>query len=265
MMRGMQLVAEFPAGTVLFDKPCGDGDRCALPGTPWPVQIFWDPPAKRPSFGHAGEVIGLTMTFAVTLGKGHRAFRGMLLSDSGASSGFVAKRVVDRLKLPMRACAYDAVGLADGSDKALLGEVDVPFVLGGRKFAYRAYVMEDTVPGVDLILGDDWMVKHDAALMFARRGMRFEAEGERFVQATPVDENELPHGAAMAQYCMFALAADRRTRMGLDKLPVFLSAKQVRKMMRDPGQQALVVRVVGETRYSPRHIHVRAQVRTAVC
>ena len=252
LMRGMQLVAEYPVGTVLFDKPCGEDARCELPGVPWPVQVFWDPPRKKPKFGSAGEVAGLTMCFAAELGKHHKRMQATLLADSGASHGFVPQRVVDALQLPVRRSPHAFVGLADGGDQALLGQVEVPLTFGGRMFAYPAFVMEETVPGVDLIIGDDWMTGHAGSLVWgARPYIRFEQNGVRIVEAQSLRDTCMPTGMAVAMYCMYALAADRRARSGVGAGPVFMSARQVRKMLRDPQQQAMVVWVQDQTRYAP--------------
>ena len=39
----MQVIKEFPKGTVMFDAPTSAGPRRILPGVPWPVVVFYDP------------------------------------------------------------------------------------------------------------------------------------------------------------------------------------------------------------------------------
>ena len=46
-LRGMHLVAQYAKGTPLFTAPTLDGSRTPLPGIPWGVNVFYDPP--RPS------------------------------------------------------------------------------------------------------------------------------------------------------------------------------------------------------------------------
>ena len=42
----MQLYKQYELGTVLFTEPDEKGTGQTLPGVPWPVQLWYDPPQR---------------------------------------------------------------------------------------------------------------------------------------------------------------------------------------------------------------------------
>ena len=46
----MQVLKEYGSGFFLFDAPAADGRRKPMPGTPWPVVVFYDPPQRAVEF-----------------------------------------------------------------------------------------------------------------------------------------------------------------------------------------------------------------------
>ena len=43
-LRGMQVVAQFEKGRPLFTAPDADGSRHRMPGVPWGVKVYYNPP-----------------------------------------------------------------------------------------------------------------------------------------------------------------------------------------------------------------------------
>ena len=50
LVRHLQVLKEYGSGYFLFDSPRPDGTRSSMPGIPWPVVVFYDPPQRRADF-----------------------------------------------------------------------------------------------------------------------------------------------------------------------------------------------------------------------
>ena len=77
----MQLIKQFRPSTVLFSQPRADGTRSVMPGIPWPVYIYYDPPVSQ-SVYHC-PVTGNPLTFQFAGKLSHVPTR--ILVDTGCS------------------------------------------------------------------------------------------------------------------------------------------------------------------------------------
>jgi transposase InsO family protein len=172
--QGYQLVKTYPVGTHLFSAPAGAG-RQKLPGIPWPVQLWWDPPAKelvcRAVVPQGGSY---TMTFHTQI----RDKLAITLIDSGADSlgaadGYTSLGVVEKLGFQPKPSSISTVKFADGRSVQLLGEVALPVRFAHANSAcnskplnvmVRLLVFPHPVPNADILLGTDWLAKMKADL-----------------------------------------------------------------------------------------------------
>jgi hypothetical protein len=111
---GMRVVREYGKGYHLFTAPAanGCGTREKLPGTPWAVQVWYDPPRADCHVAKANSNTSvLTAMFRGTLG----GTKTSVLVDSGASHNFVGQALVERLGLHVHPLPFRTVRLADGA------------------------------------------------------------------------------------------------------------------------------------------------------
>jgi hypothetical protein len=66
LLSGMTKLHEYPVGYCLFTQPTTPGKRRAMPGIPWPVEFFYDPPAPSPSPASRANVDGGAAAAATT-------------------------------------------------------------------------------------------------------------------------------------------------------------------------------------------------------
>lgn len=238
LLKGMTKVIEYPAGTALFDVPDSTAARRKLPGCPWPIQVYWDPPSTPPTLGFRSKRRSqLKMTFRASFA----GLQGVALADTGASNCFTSSALVNKLGLKVHTAGHSKVELASGKTQALLGTVNIPMRLGKSKQTVTAFVMDDFLEGVDLILGEDWMDNHNAVLDYASYKLVFHQHGKKYV----VSHNE-PSPEQVVNYCFQVLLANAAKQLGV---PLLLSAKQMARELRHPSQPVFLIVVKDETRY----------------
>lgn len=213
LLQGMTLVREFPAGSVLFSAPTEGGERKALPGVPWPVQVWFDyvrPPLRMKL--HATATVRTKHRACIPVHVAGGKILGLL--DTGATGfGFATKAMLDRFGLPLEPVApWLTVDAADGSKATVLGSARLPLRLAPGSFPVRkkewvrVLVLEALVPGVDLILGEDWLNTHGVKLDYEHGTIRVNVLGSVLTVPMQSPEPGLT-GAAVMQYVTARLAA----------------------------------------------------------
>lgn len=224
--KGMTLVKQYAKGTpgLFWAKAAGSGERLPMPGIPWAVNVWYDPPKTRPGPVHRVAVaaqarrddscvdLSVDQPGVVTPGlsmqckgmfAGHRC---KVAFDSQASNQFVSERLAKHLNLPCEPVVGQEVGGFDGRTQAVVGKVKGRLKLGGLHETLELLVvpLDD---GYDIILGDPWFVHHRAVLDWDTGKVEAKAGCKRFsipVQmssSTPLSEvlrGEDSEGDAMA-------------------------------------------------------------------
>jgi hypothetical protein len=161
----MQLLHEFPAGTVLFTAPTAEGKRKELPGISWPVRVYIDYPLPKPVLNYAA-TSGCSMQFSARVAGAPAA----ILFDSGASHSYISEAFVRRIGLRMHDAADDLehVTLADGTTAPIQGVCSAHISL--QHFRASAELLVVSLDDAyDLILGDAWLQQYGAVLDFGTR------------------------------------------------------------------------------------------------
>lgn len=159
-----RLLKEYPAGTLLFEAPTTCGTREAMPGTPWPVQIYYDAPGNRtPAFLASLDTPMSTMSFPCKIA----GAPAHVLLDSGASLNFLDSKLRKQLNLTLLPAATTSVTFADGTSAPLSGECRFKLTLGKFSANVTALVLDGMSQCSDLILGDPFLTKHKALLNFS--------------------------------------------------------------------------------------------------
>lgn len=208
---GYRLHNTFPKGSVLFSQPDGKGGREVMGQTPWPVQLWWDPPAQ-PVCLNATSAHGHTMVFDARLERAPC----VVLMDSGAkcggiAHGFISRAAVERANVPMRDAALNSVKVAGGSTAPLVGAVRTTLKFGSHREDVHLLVLDNPVPGADVILADEWFLRRSATMSWDKRNCSLsfkDVKGQQVVlhpKGARGKPNELPSGEAVMDYVMFRL------------------------------------------------------------
>jgi hypothetical protein len=146
-------------------------------------------------------------------------FQGMIsgesatfLLDSGASASFISKDLADELQLHVQPF-NGAVRTADGHDAQVTGRCTVRVKLQQYRGEVTFYVCPLSSQ-FDAILGDDWLIKHNAQLDFAtKRCVLRKPDGSRVVI---VPDATAPAPTANGLHVLSALQFKRALRKGAE-------------------------------------------------
>ncbi len=165
LLVGMQKVAEYPAGSILFTRPAVNGQRELMGGTPWAVEIWYDPPGQLQTASLQYTHTTQSLTFRY-LGQA-AGLPASILLDSGASDNFIsaafAAKAQLRVTAPTRA---QQVRTAGGDLVPLQGQCTFKLKIQDYSSTITALVMPDMLPHTDLILGDRWLQHEGATLCY---------------------------------------------------------------------------------------------------
>ena len=152
-LSGMRLLHQYPKGYHLFTSPTESGMRERMPGIPWPVQIWYDPPQCETSVSVVAGDDPLTMSFECTANKQPCK----LLVDTGAKGeGFISLAMAERLKLRVDEGKAVRYRVANGIVSKSHGTAAVSLHMQGHEFPVTCHVI-DMMQGYDVILGDRWL------------------------------------------------------------------------------------------------------------
>ena len=156
LLTGMRLVHTYPKGAAILSTSDSQDSGSSLTSLPWPLEVWYDAPAPKP-------LLKLKATEAPDVQ--HQArFRAQVsgvaagvLIDTGATGNFVSAALLHKLNLPMLDGVHAVAELADGASAAILGRARITVRLAGLKTTAVCYVLDHLLPGVDVILGEEWL------------------------------------------------------------------------------------------------------------
>jgi hypothetical protein len=163
LLRNCTLLHKYPA-----DSDIGKALNAATPKgstKPSPVLVFNVPPDNR------------DLTPFCKIGDDdpalHMVFQGQIehtkaptLFDSGAERCFIHHALVRKCHLPMHRSEFKAVSTADGKPSAILGAVTFNLRLANTSYQVTANVLPSILDGVQLIIGQDFLSKHEGGLLY---------------------------------------------------------------------------------------------------
>lgn len=164
-----ELILEYPKGYQLFCAPSITGERKKLPGIPWPVEIYWDPPLIVEAKTAIRNMMPKTDDANSMMFEGLVAGTyARILLDTGATHNFLDGAMQRRLGLKLLPTQHASVSFADNSTARLKGECRVKIKIGKMTAQITALVLDDMSQCGDLILGDPFLIKHDVMLRPAK-------------------------------------------------------------------------------------------------
>ena len=173
LLEDMQLIKEYHKYSLLFTAPTNKEGRKSMPGTPWPVQVYYDPPKGTARLHQTGSK--LTFTYDVKVAKQPAT----LMLDTGASHNFVSKAFADRHRMPIASSTIKNGIVADNKSVPLDGHCRFHVSIGKLKWQVTALVLPDITSSTDVILGDQWLQKHSAWLHYDDRKCSILYNGKR--------------------------------------------------------------------------------------
>ena len=190
--KDMGLLKSFEPSTSLFVDPAG----AAFPPTNFGFQLWYDCPTAlyksnchllganwnqpdRPSvaINISTAAPNLKMLFHGVLA----GLPAVVLADSGASHTLIDQAFVLQDQLTIRPCPFSSASLASGQTVNLLGQTTVKLGLGPASVTVTALVMTSLVPGLHLILGDEWLTHRKVHLDYDTLSLWFMRHGHKVV------------------------------------------------------------------------------------
>ena len=128
-----------------------------------------------------------------------------VLLDSGASTSFATRSLVESLgSRLLQPIATRTAEVANGESAPVHGSAVLPLRLQRIRTRVRALLLDSLVPGVDMILGEDWLTAHNTDLLYSQGTAHITAHGK--VHKLAMRSTELT-GAAVLQHATAMLAA----------------------------------------------------------
>lgn len=170
LVQGMTAIASFGTGIRLFYKINKQGQRELMPGTPWPVTVWYDPPRKY-ALKLGGSSRSMRFDAIIAGAKGTATVDGQLksaLMDSGAEDNFLSAAFARANGISIKHKKAD-VRMADGSAQMqVYGDAKV-HVNMGQYYGTINCIVVDLPEGFDMLLGKPWLVKHKVELKYATK------------------------------------------------------------------------------------------------
>lgn len=239
-MKHMRLLCEYRRGYHLFVG--ADGRRLA--GLPYPVQVWYDPPAPAPgSTGVSGARRRLAMHYKCKVS----GAKASVLLDTGAEgSQYLSAAFCKRSGIPIKPLtAPQRAQAVDGTELTVHGTASV--LLQMQRYSQRLdCTVIDMPDSYDVILGNDWLVAHHATLLMARQRCELLHKGTRVVlQAaaeTHPSEGEEPADDAVPTevHTISALQMKRAVRKGCQPLLVLVKAVMESDTQMDSGDIGVI-------------------------
>lgn len=241
-LKGMQVIKEYPKGTRLFSGPPGPGttERQPLGPTPWPVQVYYDPPVAMPlscaaALDDGGEgpdqfaeysESDLDCVHVDARVAGANA-RGLI--DSGANQSLLSARYC-RANGVVITPAPQAVELADGKRMQVSGVCNVRIQIGQYKAVHKCWVAH-LHPAYDLILGRTWMKLSGAIIDATCNKLSVLTSKGRVVLQRPTDAAAPASAGESPMRLLSVLQAKRATRKNTDSVLVFVGKADESKLV----------------------------------
>jgi len=241
----MRHIATYSEGTELLVDETGSAlkSTCA-------VHVYYDAPGIRRE--------GLTVTDNSLVFKlpGKAAnIEATILVDSGASCNYVGESFLQNTRYKTQALTQPIeVEVADGTLVRTLGTCTIPVKLQSYKGQVTALVLPTIVPGIDLILGEQWLKAHKVTMDYEHTKLTVRSSKRRDIvvqgnaSAKPQGTKPADAPPPKVHYVRQALNAMATAKSSVP--PKIVTARAAAKALRS-GAHGMVVHVIRETDGTP--------------
>ena len=161
----MKLLRSYEAGELIFVEPRSSEQQPKV-GIPWPMEIWYDEPAKQDTTGlmcAVTEIEGMHLDlFQGTYGGG----KVTVLPDTGATHCFVSREAVKRLKVHITPIKYGTAKVVNRNSVTIEGECLARLKLDSFVATVRCLVLPMLLDGVDIVLGQTFMKRYQGCLLY---------------------------------------------------------------------------------------------------
>ncbi|MDD2611128.1 MAG: aspartyl protease family protein, partial [Giesbergeria sp.] len=156
--------------------------------SPWPVQVWVDPAVKAPTLSRLGGS-KQTMIFDGCVD----AVPVQFLVDSGASHSFASVTLAQHMHWRIHPTLMRQAVLADSASTcSILGTAKVKLSLGPITVRMSVLVLDTANMGFDLIVGDDFNIKHGSKLDWTARTLTVCDPHSRALHTIPAVSGAVP-------------------------------------------------------------------------
>ena len=164
-LKGMQVIAQYSKGHVLFTAPIASGQRRRLLSIIWRVSVYYDPPVPSMYTSMHCKEGQLTMGLQ---GKVSKSTARSLIDTGASGTHYISKAFCNQIGLTFETQEPESVTMADGSSTKTGGTVTVPIQIQSYRAKLPCYVM-DMIPEYDIILGARWLIQNQTVIVYGEQ------------------------------------------------------------------------------------------------
>jgi hypothetical protein len=164
MLSNMKVLMELPANTALFTSVGPGSARTPLPPCKFRVRVYYDPPCAAHTFVNV-VTQGVSGKPSMMFSGSVAAHPSPILMDSGAGDNFIDADLVKHLGLTVSPF-HGSLETATGQVGAILGTCTAPIRIQQYRGKVSLLVCKLS-SAFDVVLGDTWLVQHNACLDYA--------------------------------------------------------------------------------------------------
>ena len=193
-LKHMVLLRQYSAGAKLFSAPTADGSRRPMPGCPFPVNIWWDPPLPPPpdipicAVGRTDETPA-DMLFQTVV---NDTTAILTLVDTGATHGFAEVAMLTNAGATIHPTQAKRVQVAGKGYIDILGEATIKVRINAFVDQVKVYAIHEVLQDVPLILGRAWIKSRRAVLDYDKMRCIIKHQG-RTSTIVPIVQSAGPH------------------------------------------------------------------------
>lgn len=187
-LQGFRLLQEYPAATPLYFQKAAEGQPDTTVAAKEHAMQVWYCPRAAAADGKTPPGILIspwsadddlprkrtlkTKLLDIQAGNGKMNFRAVIagapavcLMDTGATENFCTLAFAQQLNQPIKHVNANPVNMAGGSTVDVIGVISAKLQLQGHQSTTGFWVVS-ALPGVDVVLGEPWLIPHRAALTY---------------------------------------------------------------------------------------------------
>ena len=231
LLQGMELLKQYSNSDRIF-RSGPDGGRLYSYGGR--TDVWYDPPTQvtpesNPRIMATGSRRSGTLFASKVSGK-----TAIALVDTGAEDSFIDAAFLRSTGISIPANqppVGDAVG-AGSQTVRILGKVHVPLRMGAYSANIELQVVQDLLPGVDIVLGESWQVANKVIIDPARRRIQIQTPGRKGCVVRSLNSSRTQTISSVRSFL---------TRSRNETTPVsVISAKRAMKALKQGAEHMLV-------------------------
>ncbi|MGH3054718.1 MAG: reverse transcriptase family protein, partial [Gaiellaceae bacterium] len=229
----------------MFTAPDEGGTRHVMPGTPWPVNVYYDAQENGTLGPVFTESDGTLLEALFTIPAMLRGTEVQAFIDTGATASFVSQQTCEQLGLTTYPIPAREFLLADGSKTTLNKAVDVvlrvrtPGISGMPQAKLQCTCLVRPLPSnLDLLLGMDFLTTYDGCVDVGNSECRLTISG-KIVRLARELRSKVPVRPVVDAPLLSAVQLERARRQGCRILAVVITPQEGKEETTQPCPHAV--------------------------